>query len=257
MGYNTILYEVKDGVATLTLNRPDKLNAFSEEMHQEIQDAVKAVEKDDAARVLVITGAGRGFCSGADLTGGLDLDGIGEMVRRNYNRTIMKIASLEKPVIAAVNGVAAGAGASLALACDLRIAADTASFVMAFVRIGLVPDSGPSYFLTRLIGLGRALEMAMLGDKVSAEEALKWGLVNKVVPLAELSAAVADWASRLAAGPRSLGLIKRMFDRAATLDLEAALEYEAQTQDIAAHTADFLEGVTAFREKRPPRFTGR
>ncbi len=257
MAYDTILYEVQDGIATITLNRPDKLNAFTAEMHTELQDALKAVEKDDSVRVLVFTGAGRAFCSGANLGGGTDMEAIGDTLRRTYNRLINRIHNLEKPVIAAVNGVAAGAGCSLALACDLRIVADAASFIMAFVRIGLVPDSGPTYYLTRLVGMGRALEMCLLGDKVTAEDALRWGMVNKVVPAADLSAAVADWAGRLAQGPRSVGLIKRQFYRTANMNLDEALEYEAYMQEIAASTADFREGVAAFLEKRQARFTGR
>lgn len=259
MAYEQIQYEVKDGVATLTLNRPDKLNSFTYKMHMELQDALKQAERDESVRVLVVTGAGRAFCAGADIGGGnaVTPDAIGEVIRTTYNKLIARINALEKPVLAAVNGVAAGAGCSLALACDMRIAADNAAFILAFVNIGLVPDSGPSFFLPRLVGMGRALEMAMLGNRVTAEEALKWGMVNQVVPLADLPAAVSDLAQRLARGPRSLGLIKRQFYKGATLDLECALEYEAFMQEIAAHTNDFAEGVAAFNEKRSAKFTGR
>lgn len=256
MPYETLLYEVADGLAVITLNRPDKFNAFTRKMHAELQDALKGAERDAAVRCIAITGAGKAFCSGQDLT---DLTGepIGNLVRRQYNPLIQKIRSLEKPVLAAINGVAAGAGMALALACDLRVASEKASFTTAFVNIGLVPDSAASYFLPRLVGLTKAAELALLGERISAAEAERIGLVNKVVPEAEFAAAWQAWASKLAAGPRSQGLIKRMLNSSLTNNLEQQLELEAWFQDLAGSSEDAREGIAAFVEKRPPRFQGK
>jgi 2-(1,2-epoxy-1,2-dihydrophenyl)acetyl-CoA isomerase len=205
---------------------------------------------------VVVTGGGRGFCAGADLT-----EGTREPVRRRlalrYAPIIRAMREMEKPVIAAVNGVAAGAGMSLTLAADLRIAAESASFLLAFARIGLVPDAGSTFFLPRLIGLGRAMELAMLAERIPAAEALRIGLVNRVVPDAELTTAAAELAQRLARGPFSLGLIKRALNQSLVSDLPTQLQHEEDLQGLAMASADFVEGVMAFRDKRPAEFQGR
>lgn len=268
MAYETILWEVADGVGVLTLNRPDALNAFNQQMKGEVLDALRTAERDRAVRCLVITGAGRGFTAGQDLrerqqtADGVSASGSGQMplgstLRESYNPMILRIRTMEKPVIAAVNGVAAGAGCSLALACDLRIASDKASFIQAFVKIGLVPDSAATYFLPRLVGLGRALEMALTGEAVKAEEALRIGLVTRVVPHEEFETAWRGWAGQFAQAPtRAIGLTKRAMNRALTSDLEEALNWEAYLQEVAGGTADFREGVDAFMAKRTPQFRG-
>lgn len=258
MEFETILYEVTGGAATITLNRPDRLNAFNVQMHKEFIEALKQAEKDQAVRCVVVTGAGRGFCAGADLQSMGERSGsVGDLVRKFYNTWITQIATMQKPVLAAVNGVAAGAGAALALASDLVIMSEKASLVQAFVKIGLVPDSGSSYFLPRLIGLHKAMELALLGDKVSAEQAMSLGLCNKVVPEAEFPSAVSEWAVRLAKGPRAMGWIKRQVRRGVEQSLAEILELEAIHQDLASQTEDSREGILAFLEKRETNFTGR
>lgn len=254
------------GVLTLTLNRPERLNSLDDALLSALLEGLRTAQEDAAVRAVVITGAGRGFCAGADLTqttmrgGGAGAGGAGTAVRahlqEHYRPLITGIRELEKPVVAAVNGVAAGAGMSLALACDLRIAAESASFLQAFVRIGLVPDAGSTYFLPRLVGTAKAMELAMLGERISAAEALSVGLVNRVVPDASLAAETAALAGRLAEGPRSLGLIKRAVYLSSESDLRTQLAHEEDLQALAAGTADFAEGVAAFLEKRPARFTG-
>lgn len=256
MSYETILYEVSDGVAVITLNRPDRLNAFSRQMHLDLSACLREAARDPEVRALVVTGAGRAFCAGQDLDE-FDHGTVADLVRERYNPLILSLRRLEKPVVAAVNGVAAGAGMSLALACDLRIASDRASFTTAFARIGLVPDSGLSYFLPRLVGTGRAAELCLLGERVDARQALELGLVNRVVPEAEFPAAWRDWAGRLARGPRSLGYMKQLLAHAPQATLEEQLEHEAWLQGLAGATEDAQEGVRAFREKREPRFRGR
>lgn len=257
MSYEVILYTVDEaGVGTITLNRPDKLNAFNEVQHKEFIDALTKAEKDPAVRCVVITGAGRGFCAGQDLEA-VGKGPISQIVRKYYNNWITKIRSMEKPVVAAVNGVAAGAGCSLALACDLVILSEKASFVQAFVKIGLVPDSGASYFLPRLIGYHKAMELALFGDKVTAQEVLAMGLCNRVVAEAEFPEAVSGWASRLAKGPRSMGWIKRQFTRGLERPLPEILELEAYMQETAGNSEDAREGIQAFIEKREAKFTGR
>jgi 2-(1,2-epoxy-1,2-dihydrophenyl)acetyl-CoA isomerase len=246
------------GVLTLTLNRPDVLNAFDDAMHAAFAAALKDA-RDDEVRAVVITGAGRGFCVGQDLNafreGGGD---IGDHLRASYHPIIRAIRALEKPVIAAVNGPAAGAGLSLACACDIRIASDAASFVPAFIGIGLVPDAGGSLYVSRLLGAARAFEWMTSNRKLTAAEAHAWGLVSEVVEADTLAPRVEEVAQRYAAAPtRGIGMTKRLFEHAATATLEEQLELEAQLQSAATRTEDFREGVSAFLEKREPRFTGR
>ena len=258
--YETIRVEQREGVAVVTLSRPDKLNAVTPQMHRELLDAFKRIARDDAVRAAVLTGEGRAFCAGQDLetvTQNPDLD-YGDLLRNGYNPIIEALTSLEKPVVAAVNGVAAGAGVSLALACDLKLASDKASFVQAFVHIGLVPDSGSTWFLPRLVGLTKAMELALLGDKVSAEEAARIGLINRVVPHDALMPEALTLAERLAQMPtRAIALTKRAFYKGLTVPLSEQLAYEAHLQAIAGKTEDHREGVRAFFEKRKPVFRGR
>ena len=245
-------------VLTITLNRPDVLNAFNTDMHKALAAVLKEARSPDV-RAVVITGAGRGFCVGQDLTEFREASGdIGSRLRETYHPNVLAIRALEKPVIAAVNGPAAGAGMSFACACDLRIAADSASFVPAFINIGLVPDSGGSYFVTRILGAARAFEWLTSGRKLTAAEAHAWGLVSEVVDAGALAARVAEAAAQLAALPtRGIGMTKRLIDRALNATLEQQLEREAELQAAATQTEDFREGVSAFLEKRPPSFQGR
>jgi 2-(1,2-epoxy-1,2-dihydrophenyl)acetyl-CoA isomerase len=259
MSYDTLLYDKQDGVATITLNRPAALNTFTPEMNKELLDALKTGDRDQQVRCFVLTGAGdRAFCAGQDLKGRTpDKKGsLGESLRARYNPIILAIRRTEKPVVCAVNGVAAGAGCNLTLACDLRIASENARFIEAFVRVGLGPDCGGSYFMPRLIGLSKAMEMFLLGEPMSSEDALRHGLVARVVPIAELAREARAIAERLAHGPRSVGLIKRAMNRSMYADLEGQLEYEAYIQEIAGRTRDYDEGVLAFMEKRAPVFKG-
>jgi 2-(1,2-epoxy-1,2-dihydrophenyl)acetyl-CoA isomerase len=244
-------------VLTITLNRPDVLNAFNAAMHKSLAAALKEARSPEI-RAVVITGAGRGFCVGQDLTEFKEAAGdIGSRLRETYHPNVVAIRALEKPVIAAVNGAAAGAGMSFACACDLRIAADSASFVPAFINIGLVPDSGGSYFVTRILGPARAFEWLTSGRKLSAAEAHGWGLVSEVVETDALGARAAEVAGQLAALPtRGIGMTKRLIDHALNATLERQLEREAELQTAATQTEDFREGVAAFLEKRPARFSG-
>lgn len=265
MAFEFLLYELdKNGVLTMTLNRPDSLNSFNDEMSFELQKALKDAEKDKAVRCIVLTGAGRAFSAGQDLksrsvqSSNGAVPHLGESIEKRYAPIISKLRNMEKPVIAMVNGVAAGAGASIAFACDLRLASEKASFLQAFVKVGLVPDSGACWLLPRLCGLGKAMELAMTGEKISAEEALRLGLVNHVYPEGELAAKTQELATQLAKGPtKAVGLIKRAFNRAMTMDLDTYLAYESQTQEIAGRTDDYKEGVAAFVEKREALFTGK
>jgi 2-(1,2-epoxy-1,2-dihydrophenyl)acetyl-CoA isomerase len=249
----------RDGaVLTITLNRPDVLNAFNRAMHEQLSAALKEARGSDV-RAVVVTGAGRGFCVGQDLTEFRESAGdIAERLRGFYHGNILALRALEKPIIAAVNGPAAGAGLSLACACDIRIAADGASFVPAFINIGLIPDSGGSYFVARLLGYARAFEWLTSGRKLTASEAHGWGLVSEVVEDERLRTRAGEMAAELAAMPtRGVGMTKRLLDRAGSLRLEEQLELEAQLQAAATQSEDFAEGVAAFLEKREPRFSGR
>ena len=256
---DTIALEQANGVLTITLNRPDVLNAVNDLLAKELQDALRQGARDAAVRCLILTGTGRGFCSGADLRDRAGaITSYREHLQATFNPVILAMRTIEKPVLAAVNGVAAGAGCSLALAADLRVASDRASFIELFSRIGLVPDSGSTWFLPRLVGLGKTLEMTYTGDPVDASEALRIGLVNRVVPHDELIAKTMELAGRLAAGPtKAYGLTKRAITYALGATLEQALEYEAQLQDVAGATADHREGVAAFLQKRQPKYEGR
>ncbi len=258
-----VLVERSDGVALLTLNRPSVLNAFNEDLLSKLTQALREAESDAEMGAVIITGAGRAFCAGQDLQARRAIFERGEVphlgagLRDRYKPMIMRIRTMEKPVIAAINGVAAGAGCGLALACDLRTAAADASLIQSFARVGLASDSGSSYFLPRIVGLGRAIEIAFTGDPVMAADAERIGLVNHVYPPEELLPRTRELAVRLAQGARrAIGLIKRDFNRALSVDLETALDYESYQQEIAGQTADFREGVMAFLEKRQPRYRG-
>jgi 2-(1,2-epoxy-1,2-dihydrophenyl)acetyl-CoA isomerase len=261
VGSGTIQLNQRGALTELTLNRPASLNAISRQMADEFQRLLDNVRADQSCRCLIITGAGRGFCSGQALDGGAESGAlptdIAGLVRSAYIPIIERIRTLPLPVIAAVNGVAAGAGFSLALAADLRVASDNAWFSCGFCRIGLVPDSGATWFLPRIVGQGRALELALTGRRVDADEALTWGIVNKVFPAAEFEKSYREYALELVAGPtRALGLTKRAFNAGCDNTLEQQLGVEAELQQLAAGTSDFAEGIRAFQEKRPPTFTG-
>jgi len=261
MADDTVLVELDAdaGVATVTLNRPDALNALTVPMKQALLAAFRGLEREKPIRAVVLTGAGRAFCAGQDLRERLEPGAapLGVEVRERYNPIIRAMRGLPKPIVAAINGVAAGAGASLALASDIRIASEAASFALAFGRVGLVPDSGATWFLPRLVGAARAAEIALLNDPVGAEDALRIGLVSRVVAGDQLGPESSAVAARLAAGaPRAIALTKRALNAAWDHDLEAALEYEAHLQDLAGRTRDHAEGMAAFMDKRPPRFSG-
>ena len=259
MSYETILYEKEHGVATITLNRPQALNAFVPQMNKEVLEVLKEGERDPEVRCFMITGAGRAFCAGQDLKGRTpDQKGsLGASLREKYNPMIRQIRQMEKIVIAAVNGVAAGAGCNFALACDLRVASEEAKFIQSFVRVGLAPDSGGSFILTRLVGLSKAMELLLLGDTIDAQEAQRIGLVARVFAAAEFAKSAKEIAERVAQSPRGVGLIKRAVNHANLPNIEADLEYEAHLQEIAGRSSDYDEGVKAFLEKRTPVFTGK
>jgi 2-(1,2-epoxy-1,2-dihydrophenyl)acetyl-CoA isomerase len=260
--FETIETSTTEGVCTITLDRSDVLNALNDTLTDELAQALKDASRDKEVRVVVITGSGRAFSSGQDLA---DLKEkyvpghephLGEDLRRRYNPIIKTIHSMEKPVIAAINGVAAGAGCSLALACDLRIASEDASFIEVFVNVGLIPDSGSTWFLPRLVGLGRAMELCCTGRKVEADEALAIGMVNQVVPSEDLEEAVAKMAKRLASLPaKAISLTKRLLNQSFDHDLTEQLAQESYAQETAGRTHDHFEGVVAFIEKRKPNFT--
>ncbi|HWV69556.1 enoyl-CoA hydratase/isomerase family protein, partial [Chitinophaga sp.] len=248
-----LLLDIRDGIATITLNRPEVYNAFNDPLSYELQDALKKAEKDPAVRVVVLTGAGKAFSSGQDLRASMESGkrDLSESLRKRYNPIIRAIRNMPKPVICRLNGVAAGAGCSIALACDMIIASEEATMIEIFVNIALVLDSGSSYFLPRTVGYHRAFELATKASKISAAEALKMGLLNKVVPAAELDAAVQAEAAYYAAAPtKAIALMKKMLGKGMTDNLDEVLEYEAYCQEIAGNSADNAEGIQAFLEKR-------
>jgi 2-(1,2-epoxy-1,2-dihydrophenyl)acetyl-CoA isomerase len=258
--YQTILYEVDRSVATLTLNRPERLNAFVNEMLAEITQALKSADRDSAVRAILITGAGRGFCAGQDLKSLADEVGDNQMYEHlmtHYRPMLKLLQDIEKPILAAINGPAAGAGASLALACDLRIMSKEAYFLQAFNNIGLVPDVGSTWFLVRQVGYSRAFELAVEAERIPAERCLALGLVNRVVEPEALLPEARAWAEKLAQRPYATGLTKRALNRAMTSTLLEAVEYEAHLQQLAAESEDFAEGKQAFLEKRPAVFRGK
>lgn len=256
--YETILYTEENGEAVITLNRPEKLNSINFTMIDELLDAINKVKEEGKVRCLVLTGTGRAFCTGADLKSGLidNPSEVTKMLREKLSLIIRGLREMNKPVIAAVNGVAAGAGCGLALACDLILARESSYFFLAFAGIGMVPDAGLSYYLPRLAGPKKAMELALLGKKTSAAEACRLGLINRAVPDAEFDAEVKKLSARLTAGPFSQGLIKVMFNGSPDKDLDQCLETEAVYQGMATASKDAAEGVAAFLEKRKARFTG-
>jgi 2-(1,2-epoxy-1,2-dihydrophenyl)acetyl-CoA isomerase len=249
-------------VCTITLNRPEVYNALNEQMKKEINDSLREAEKDVAVRCIVLRGSGdKAFCSGQDLKEHARKEtrhSFKESLEKSYNPMIRRMRRMEKPIIGMINGVAAGAGLSIALACDMRIMADHAKLIEVFIRIGLVPDSGSHWFLPRLVGMARAFEYAALGNDISAAEAERVGLVNKVVPSAELEKTTMELAERLANAPtKAVGLVKRALNKALSSDLDTLLDYEATLQEIASLTDDHKEGIRSFIEKRPAQFKGK
>lgn len=262
MSYQSILCEQNEGVLKITLNRPDKLNALTDAMLQELQQAFATAGSDKATRCVLLTGAGKGFCPGQDLANVQEMarDGkphYGDHIRTNYTPLILAMTRLPKPIVAAINGVAAGAGMSLAMACDVRIASDKASFLQAFINIGLVPDSGSTWFLPRLVGRTRALDLMLSGRKLSSAEALDWGLVNQVVPAEQLMEEATKTAAKYATAPTfAIGQLKRNLDFSSVHSLEETLAREAEAQEVCGSSADHQEGMRAFLEKRTANYKG-
>jgi 2-(1,2-epoxy-1,2-dihydrophenyl)acetyl-CoA isomerase len=263
MTFEHIIFSIDDGVAFLRLNRPDQLNSFNTQMHGEVKEALKQVRASSEARVLLLTGEGRGFCAGQDLSDrnvapGAEMPDLGLSIEKFYNPLIRQLRDLTLPVICAVNGVAAGAGANIPLACDLVLAARSASFIQAFCKLGLVPDSGGTWFLPRLVGVARAKALALLGNKLTAEQAEQWGLIYRCVDDADLRDEALKLARHLAIQPTAgLALIKRAFNASLDNSLDEQLELERDLQRLAGRSADYREGVAAFIEKRNPVFEGR
>lgn len=263
MDYENILFEINDGIAKLTLNRPDKLNSFTQAMHEEVRHAMHKVSADKSVRVFVLTGAGRGFCAGQDLSdravepGARAVD-LGDSVEKNYAPLVLALRALPMPVICAVNGVAAGAGANLALACDIVIAGKSASFVEVFCKLGLIPDTGGTYFLPRLVGSARAMGMAMLGEKLTAEKAEAWGLIWKCVPDEELAQECMAMARHFASAPtKGLAFTKQALHASGANTLQQQLTLECGMMSELGNSDDYREGVAAFMAKRAPQFTGK
>lgn len=263
MSEQTILLEIEQGVALLTLNRPGSLNSFNADMHAEMRSAISQIKKNPEVRALLITGAGRGFCAGQDLSDrnvapGAEVPDLGESIEKRYNPLLRSLRDLPMPVICAVNGVAAGAGANIALACDITLAARSASFIQAFCKIGLIPDSGGTWSLPRLVGMARAKALAMLGDKISAEQAAAWGMIWQCVDDEQLMDEALKLARHLASQPTAgLALIKRALNASMHNSFDEQLDLERDLQRLAGRTEDYREGVAAFIEKRKPEFKGR
>lgn len=263
MSFEHILFTIEQGVATLTLNRPEQLNSFNAQMHKEVREALKQVRQNPEVRCLLITGSGRGFCAGQDLgdrnvAPGAAAPDLGESIEKNYNPLIRSLRDLPMPVICAVNGVAAGAGANIALACDITLAARSASFIQAFCKIGLVPDSGGTWTLPRAVGMARAKALALLGDRLSAEQAEQWGMIWRCVDDAALQDEALKLARQLATQPTyGLALIKRALNASANNSFDAQLDLERDLQRLAGRSEDYREGVAAFMAKRTPEFKGR
>ncbi len=259
---DSVIIKKENGVAWITINRPEVLNACDIDTLKKLLSAFKEAEKDSSVRCLVLTGAGRAFCAGADLQS-LKKRGVGvdislmEDLKEGFNPIVSKMRNMDKPVVAMINGVAAGAGMGLALASDLKIMADSAKFVEAFAKVGLVPDSGATFFMPRLLGISKAMELAFTGEGIDAKEAERLGAVNRIVPLDQLEKETRTLAEKLAKGPRGIGLAKRAINKALYVDLDSALDYEAYMQEIAGSTEDYKEGLKAFGEKRPPEFQGK
>ncbi len=262
MSFETIAFTVEAGIARLTLNRPDRLNSFTDRMHEEVREALTRVETDPAIRVLVLTGAGRGFCAGQDLndrsvSAGDAAPDLGASVEKNYKPLVLRLQNLRVPTVCAVNGVAAGAGASLALACDVVVAGRSASFLQAFSKIGLIPDTGGTWFLPQRVGMARAMGLALLAEKLPAEKAAEWGLIWQCVDDAELAATVDALATQFATAPtRALVRTRQLMRASMSQDLAAQLDAERDAMRELGQSPDYREGVAAFMEKRVPRFTG-
>lgn len=260
MDFQFLKYQVADDVATITLNRPDVYNALNDGITYELQDALKAVAKDDQVRVVVLTGEGKAFCSGQDLkaASGQEKRSFLDSLNKRYNPIIRAMASLPKPILCRLNGVAAGAGCSLALACDMIIADEEATLIEVFINIGLVPDSGSSYFLSKLVSKSKAFELCTMGSRLKAKEAVSLGIVTKAVAADQLDATVKEYTDYFSKAPtRAIGLIKKMLNKASNASLDEMLDYEAYLQEIAGSSSDYKEGVSAFLEKRKPQFKGK
>lgn len=259
--YETVLYERFGNVAKVTMNRPERRNALNDALHRDLLAAFGRAGDDSGVRAIVLAGAGKGFCAGADLSVFQQMptpDEVYGAILDNYQPLMRLITSIKKPVIGAINGTAAGAGASLALACDLRVMADDSSIMLAFSNVGLVPDAGATWLLVRQIGYSRAYEIAIEGQKIPADRCLEWGLANKVTPADSLADVALAWAMKLAKRPTlALGLTKLAFDHAALNDVESTIEYEARLQKQTIPSHDHMEGVTAFLQKREPNFKGK